>query len=83
MPSRPSTTGTRRATLDDKKKLIDSVDCFIFDCDGGLGGVLPLGGAALAALLLWVCEVHGGDAQAQDSVACRLSLSTAMALLHT
>eukprot|EP00878_Enallax_costatus_P016125 GHUV01016912.1.p2 GENE.GHUV01016912.1~~GHUV01016912.1.p2 ORF type:complete len:100 (+),score=16.90 GHUV01016912.1:150-449(+) len=24
----------RRATNDDKKHLIDSVDCFIFDCDG-------------------------------------------------
>ncbi|GBF92576.1 phosphoglycolate phosphatase [Raphidocelis subcapitata] len=26
--------GTRRATLEDKMKLIDGVDCFIFDCDG-------------------------------------------------
>ena len=24
----------RRATVDDRKKLIDSVDAFIFDCDG-------------------------------------------------
>ena len=33
------TAGTRRATADDKKKLIDSVDCFIFDCDGALCAV--------------------------------------------
>ena len=24
----------RRASVDDRKKLIDSVDAFIFDCDG-------------------------------------------------
>lgn len=37
----------RRATNDDKMKLINSVDCFIFDCDGGLGlwGVGRAGGA--------------------------------------
>lgn len=28
------TSQPRRATNEDKKKLIDSVDCFIFDCDG-------------------------------------------------
>lgn len=28
------TTQPRRASDEDKKKLIDSVDCFIFDCDG-------------------------------------------------
>lgn len=30
-------TTARRATNEDKKSLIDSVDCFIFDCDGELG----------------------------------------------
>ena len=27
-------TATRRATDEDKQKLIDNHDCFIFDCDG-------------------------------------------------
>jgi hypothetical protein len=29
-----SFSAARRASDEDKKKLIDSVDCFIFDCDG-------------------------------------------------
>ena len=33
-PVRPGLCAARRATLDDKKALIDKVDCFIFDCDG-------------------------------------------------
>lgn len=43
----------RRATNDDKKKLIDSVDCFIFDCDGERTtgeGVGPREGGSLGAL---------------------------------
>lgn len=27
-------SAARRATLEDKKALVDRVDCFIFDCDG-------------------------------------------------
>ena len=29
----------QRATLQDKKAILDKVDCFIFDCDGALLGV--------------------------------------------
>lgn len=33
-PPPPSARPARRATLEDKRALIDKVDCFIFDCDG-------------------------------------------------
>ena len=33
-PLHPPSQAAHKATLEDKKALIDKVDCFIFDCDG-------------------------------------------------
>ena len=32
----PPAAAAQRATLQDKKAILDKVDCFIFDCDGAL-----------------------------------------------